>query len=159
MSRLPATRSCGSLFQGWCRTQWRRFRSWGGRRSRRPPSPPVLGKPLSRNGNSITSPCLMPERSGYGPVGMPMPRQDAWEKVQGRFRFLTDFPFDGFLWATVLRSPVARGKLIGFDAEDMLLRPGVVAVFRAADVPRVRFNPALAPRSRQLQEAADKKLL
>ncbi|MFC5748802.1 xanthine dehydrogenase family protein molybdopterin-binding subunit [Actinomadura rugatobispora] len=91
----------------------------------------------------------------FSVVGRAVPRVDAWAKVTGRHAFLTDMSFGGDAWMRLVRSPHPKAKLTGLLVD----APGVVAVRTAADVPRVRFNPALAPSSDQLRAAADRPLL
>jgi carbon-monoxide dehydrogenase large subunit len=45
-----------------------------------------------------------------------------------------DLPTDGALWATFVRSTMAHARVVSLDASDALTRPGVVAVYTAADV-------------------------
>ncbi|MFF1353311.1 xanthine dehydrogenase family protein molybdopterin-binding subunit [Streptomyces sp. NPDC058297] len=89
---------------------------------------------------------------------MPDPR-GIRAKFAGRHCFLDDMAFDGQLWAAVVRSPHPRARVLHLDTEDLLGRAGVVAVFRAGDVPRTVFNPAALPDDSRLSRARDKMLL
>jgi putative selenate reductase molybdopterin-binding subunit len=100
----------------------------------------------------------MPD-SHHGLVGTPTIRIDGWEKVTGNHRFLDDLPFDGCLWAQIIRSPYPRARLQGLNDDAILAMPDVLALHRAVDLPAVRFNPALAPDSPQLRAAADRTML
>ncbi|CAL9572143.1 hypothetical protein SUDANB95_04817 [Actinosynnema sp. ALI-1.44] len=88
-------------------------------------------------------------------VGTPVRRVDAWDKVTGRHRFLSDRTWPGDAWARLVRSPHPRATLLDLRVDS----PGVIGVFLPEDVPTRRFNPALAPTSDQLRRAADKRLL
>ena len=97
----------------------------------------------------------MPDTSAFRVVGVPVPRIDAWDKVSGRHRFLSDRTWHGDLVARVVRSPHAKARLSGLTVTGA----DVVATYLPEDVPTCRYNPALAPDSDQLRGAADKRLL
>ncbi len=90
-----------------------------------------------------------------------VPRTDpAWPaKVAGRFAYLTDLRIPGCLHAAVVRSPYPHARVAGIDVAALHRRPGVRAVFTAADVPPVRFNPAAVPDAVHVARTADKRLL
>jgi carbon-monoxide dehydrogenase large subunit len=67
-------------------------------------------------------------------VGTPVRRREDPRLLAGRGRYLDDLPAPGCLYAAVLRSPHAHARLGRVDASDALGRPGVVAVFTAADL-------------------------
>ncbi len=67
-------------------------------------------------------------------VGKPLQRRDAWDKVTGRTRFLADIPRDGAWCGGVLRSPVARGRLLRIE-RDAGFDWSQVVVITAADLP------------------------
>ena len=92
-------------------------------------------------------------------VGKSTPRLDAYKKVRGQQRFMSDIDIPGALWAAIVRSPHAHARVKAIDIDAALARPGVVAVYTADDVPDVTFNPAAAPPSMQLDASADKHLL
>jgi len=68
-------------------------------------------------------------------IGTPVVRKDAREKVTGRARFVADLFVPGMLRVRVVRSPVARARLLGVDPSAALKVPGVVGVFTARDIP------------------------
>ncbi len=61
-------------------------------------------------------------------VGRPATRQDAADRAAGRVRYTVDVRLPGMLHAAVLRSPVARGRVIGLDLDAARALPGVRAV-------------------------------
>ncbi len=64
------------------------------------------------------------------------PRIDAHLHVRGRAEFVDDVrPPAGMLYAQVVGSPLAHGRLRAIDAAPALALPGVVAVLTASDVP------------------------
>ncbi len=70
----------------------------------------------------------------YG-LGVSLPPADALAKAQGTFPYAADLWAEGLLWASVLRSPHPRARIVSIDtsaAEDM---PGVRAVVTHRDVP------------------------
>ena len=67
-----------------------------------------------------------------GAIGLRAPRKEDPRLLRGRGRFGADFSARGQLWARVVRSPVAHGRL------------------RAVDVSRARQAAGVAPRSQRL---------
>lgn len=76
------------------------------------------------------------ERAAY--VGRSVVRAEDVPLVRGEARFVGDVSREGQLYARVVRSPVAHGRLRSVDVEDAAAHPGVVAVLTAADLPDVR---------------------
>ncbi len=70
-------------------------------------------------------------------VGERVTRIDALDKVTGRARFGVDVVLDGMLHAKLLRSPHPHARVVGVDSSATLALPGVRAVVRASEVPRV----------------------
>lgn len=73
-------------------------------------------------------------------VGQCVPRMDALEKVTGRAIYTADVRRGGTLHAAVVRSPVARGKVLSIDFGPALEMPGVRDVLRREDVDGVRYD-------------------
>lgn len=92
-------------------------------------------------------------------VGMALPRRNGRAKVAGSFMFLTDRTFSGCLWAAVIRSPYPRAQVMDIDTAALVRRAGVVAAYRASDLPQRRFNPATLPADCAVAASADKQLL
>lgn len=68
--------------------------------------------------------------------------------LTGRARFVADVSFPGQLYMRVVRSPVASGRIIGVETEDVEKMMGVVAVWSAADVahiPPIDFRMTVVP--------------
>jgi CO/xanthine dehydrogenase Mo-binding subunit len=83
-------------------------------------------------------------------VGKPLPRIEGEGKVTGKTQYAADLPFEGLLWAKVLRSPISHGRIVRIDTSKAKSFPGVHAVLTGADVPdvfvgtRVKDQPVLA---------------
>ena len=85
-------------------------------------------------------------------IGSPVRRVDAFEKVTGRARYVTDLVLPGMAHARVLRSPHAHARLSRVEASRARALPGVVAVLTGADLtwcdpyhgPAFRDRPILA---------------
>jgi CO/xanthine dehydrogenase Mo-binding subunit len=82
-------------------------------------------------------------------VGKPLPRIEGFGKVTGQTRYAADLPFEGLLWAKVLRSPVPHGRVKNIDTSKAKTLAGVHAVLTGADVAnifvgtRVKDQPVL----------------
>ncbi|MEY4417099.1 MAG: hypothetical protein RIQ53_4392, partial [Pseudomonadota bacterium] len=69
-------------------------------------------------------------------IGRPLPHESAALHVAGRAPYIDDLPeLAGTLHGALLLSPIAHGRLLGVDKAALLARPGVVAVYVAADIP------------------------
>ncbi|MBX9843866.1 MAG: xanthine dehydrogenase family protein molybdopterin-binding subunit [Xanthobacteraceae bacterium] len=75
-------------------------------------------------------------------IGTPMERREDLRLLRGRGEYVDDVAMPGLLYAVVLRSSVAHGRLISIDAAAALKRPGVHAVITAADMPG---SPPIVP--------------
>jgi aerobic carbon-monoxide dehydrogenase large subunit len=71
-------------------------------------------------------------------IGARLPRKEDPRLLTGRGRFGDDVGCAGQLWARIVRSPVAHGRLLGIDTTDV---PGTVRVITAADLPAVHRIP------------------
>ena len=74
-------------------------------------------------------------------VGSSVPRKDAWDKLQGKARYIDDYSFSDLLYATTVRSEYAAGILKNIDSEEALKMPGVKAVITAKDIPGKNIVP------------------
>ncbi len=84
-----------------------------------------------------------------GVIGVSIPRKEDPRLLRGLGRFGADFARPGQLWARVVRSPVARGRLRSVDTARAAGAEGVVTVVTAASLP-----PGLAiPVRLQVQDA------
>lgn len=78
--------------------------------------------------------------SASSPLHRSAPHESAVGHVTGRARFVDDLPEpQGLLHGALIRSPVARGRLLALDLEPVRRAPGVEAVLTAADIPGDRF--------------------
>ena len=86
-------------------------------------------------------------------VGSPVERLEDLRLLRGRGQYVDDLKPEGILYAAILRSPVAHGRIRAIDTDAARACPGVHAVFTAADigapVPRIPLRlaplPALVP--------------
>ncbi|OZM81241.1 xanthine dehydrogenase family protein molybdopterin-binding subunit [Pseudonocardia sp. MH-G8] len=67
-------------------------------------------------------------------VGASVPRREDPRLLAGRGRFVDDVVLPGMLHAQFVRSPVAHGRIVAVDLDDVREVPGVVAAFSAADL-------------------------
>ncbi len=58
-------------------------------------------------------------------IGKPVPRLDTAPKLNGSLTYAIDVRLPDMLCAALAQCPVFGGKLVGFDAADILKRPGV----------------------------------
>jgi carbon-monoxide dehydrogenase large subunit len=68
-------------------------------------------------------------------IGTPMERREDLRFLRGRGEYVDDVAIPGLLYAVILRSSVAHGRLVSIDASAALKRPGVHAVITSADMP------------------------
>ena len=73
-------------------------------------------------------------------VGQCVPRMDAHEKVTGRAVYTADIHRAGTLHTAIVRSPVARGKVLSLDFAPALEMAGVREVLRREDVDGIRYD-------------------
>ncbi len=67
-------------------------------------------------------------------VGIPSPRVEGEQKVGGGAKYAVDVSVPGMLWAKVLRSPLAHGRIKRIDASKARALAGVAAVLTGADL-------------------------
>ena len=68
-------------------------------------------------------------------VGASLPRTEDPRLLRGRGRFADDLSLPGQLWARIVRSPAAHGRLLSVDTRQALRRRGAALVVTAADLP------------------------
>src|SRR5512144_1402414 len=73
-------------------------------------------------------------------VGQSVPRMDALEKVTGQAHYTADVRLPGMLYAAIIRSPVARGRVTRLDLEPALRLPGVRGALTGDDVPNIKLD-------------------
>ena len=75
-------------------------------------------------------------------IGSPVERVEDLRFLRGRGQYIDDFTREGVLYAAVLRSAVAHGRIRSIDARPALALPGIHSVLTAADIgPTVPLIP------------------
>ena len=69
----------------------------------------------------------------YSVIGKRQPRLDGVFKATGRSQFTDDIVLPGMLHGKIVRSPIARGKIVGIDTSRAEKLPGVKAVITYQD--------------------------
>ena len=77
----------------------------------------------------------MPEADYSGTIGTSLPRQDAEAFALGERPYVDDMAIAGMVHGAFLFSPRPRIRVRGIDTAAAALRPGVLRVLTAADVP------------------------
>ncbi len=70
-----------------------------------------------------------------GIVGQSVKRRDGVGHVTGQTPYIDDIFYPNMLWIKMVRSPVARGKILRIDTSRAEAFPGVATVVTAKDVP------------------------
>ncbi|MBL8584511.1 MAG: xanthine dehydrogenase family protein, partial [Rhizobiaceae bacterium] len=78
---------------------------------------------------------------GPGLVGCSPPRLEDERLVTGRGRFIADIRLEGEAHAAFLRAPVAHARIVSIDLEAAKSMPGVLGVFRGADLAAAGIRP------------------
>ena len=73
-------------------------------------------------------------------VGIPSPRVEGEQKVGGSAQYAVDVTLPHMLWAKVLRSPIAHGRIKRIDGSRAAALPGVKAVLTGADLTGARIG-------------------
>ena len=81
-----------------------------------------------------------PLRGKHGRIGEPVSRLDGALKVRGKARFVSDTPLDGMLYAALVPSTIAQGRIATLDAAAAEAAPGVALVMTHRNAPRMK-NP------------------
>jgi carbon-monoxide dehydrogenase large subunit len=68
-------------------------------------------------------------------IGAPMERREDLRFLRGRGEYVDDVAMPGLLYAVILRSSVAHGRLVSIDASAALKLPGVHSVITGAEMP------------------------
>src|SRR5579862_5112931 len=77
------------------------------------------------------------ERPRNSFVGSPIERIEDSRFLRGKGEYVDDVHRPGMLYATILRSSIAHGRIRGIERDTALARPGVCAVITAADIGEV----------------------
>jgi CO/xanthine dehydrogenase Mo-binding subunit len=73
-------------------------------------------------------------------VGIPSPRVEGQQKVAGAAQYAVDVRLPDMLWAKVLRSPLAHGRIKRIDIGKAAALPGVKAVLTGADLSGIKIG-------------------
>jgi aerobic carbon-monoxide dehydrogenase large subunit len=68
-------------------------------------------------------------------IGSPLERREDLRFLRGAGQYVDDLAPEGLLYAVILRSAVAHGRLVSIDASAALKIPGVHAIITAKDMP------------------------
>jgi carbon-monoxide dehydrogenase large subunit len=68
-------------------------------------------------------------------IGSPIERREDLRFLRGKGEYVDDLSPDGLLYAVILRSAVAHGRIVSIDISAALQIPGVHAVITAKDMP------------------------
>lgn len=82
---------------------------------------------------------LIARRQGL--IGAPVSRLDGPLKVQGQARFAAEFPMEAMLYAALVYSTVARGRIASLDTSAARAAPGVALVMSHENAPRMKPMP------------------
>ncbi|PPS26148.1 aldehyde oxidase, partial [Pseudomonas amygdali pv. morsprunorum] len=73
----------------------------------------------------------------FSPMGKPVDRVDGRLKVTGGARYAGEYPEEGLLYASVVSSTIANGRVVSIDTSEALKVAGVVAVIDHTNRPSV----------------------
>jgi xanthine dehydrogenase YagR molybdenum-binding subunit len=79
----------------------------------------------------------------HGLIGKPVSRVDGRLKVEGKVRFAAEVPLDRMVYAAILYSTIARGRIASIDAGEAEVSPGVVLVMTYRNAPRMAPPPVM----------------
>jgi xanthine dehydrogenase YagR molybdenum-binding subunit len=80
-------------------------------------------------------------RQEHGLVGAPVSRLDGPLKVQGQARFAAEFALEGMVYATLMHSAIAKGRILTLDTRAAEVAPGVVLVMTHRNAPAMKPAP------------------
>ena len=77
----------------------------------------------------------------HGHIGKPLSRIDGPLKVAGQARFAAEIQIDGMVYAALVHSTIAKGRIARLDTAHAEAAPGVVAVMTHENAPRLKPPP------------------
>ena len=83
-----------------------------------------------------------PLMTKHGLIGKPVSRIDGPLKVQGKARFAAEVSLPGLVYASLLYSTIARGRIATLETAEAEAAPGVALVMTYRNAPRMA-PPAL----------------
>ncbi len=102
-----------------------------------------MSAPLDARAHATWRPAGAPDPlSGkHGAIGAPVTRVDGQLKVTGRARFAAEVKLPNLLYAALVHSTVARGRIDTLDVAEAEAAPGVALVMTYRNAPRMRPPP------------------
>jgi xanthine dehydrogenase YagR molybdenum-binding subunit len=76
-----------------------------------------------------------------GVIGAPVSRIDGPLKVQGNATFAAEFPLDDMVYAALVFSTIAKGRIATLDTTEAEAAPGVILVMTHRNAPRMQPMP------------------
>ena len=80
-------------------------------------------------------------QSTRGLIGSSISRLDGPLKVQGKAPFAAEFPLDGMVYAAVMFSTIAKGRIASIETGTAESAPGVMLVMTYKNAPRMKPTP------------------
>nr|WP_313231045.1 xanthine dehydrogenase family protein molybdopterin-binding subunit [Sphingobium yanoikuyae] len=80
-------------------------------------------------------------RHQHGHVGKPVSRIDGPLKVSGTALFAAEFPLEDMVYAAIVYSKIAKGRITSLDVQAAEKAPGVVLVMTYRNAPRLKPAP------------------
>jgi xanthine dehydrogenase YagR molybdenum-binding subunit len=80
-------------------------------------------------------------RQKHGLIGAPISRRDGEFKVKGEATFAAEFPAEGLLYASLVYSSIAKGRIATLDTGAAEAAPGVALVMTHRNAPRMKPTP------------------
>jgi xanthine dehydrogenase YagR molybdenum-binding subunit len=77
----------------------------------------------------------------HGHIGRPVSRIDGPLKVKGTARFAAEFRMEEMVYAALVYSTIAKGRIVGIDTAAAQAAPGVVLVMTHRNAPRMNPPP------------------
>lgn len=99
------------------------------------------GRPDSLNESGRSGEAQRHVEAGHQGVGAPLSRLDGVEKVTGSARFAGEFTFEGMVYAALVYSSIANGRIVELDTRDAEAQNGVVLVMTHENAPRLNTPP------------------
>ncbi|HTG22169.1 MAG TPA: xanthine dehydrogenase family protein molybdopterin-binding subunit [Reyranella sp.] len=84
-----------------------------------------------------------PLMNKHGLIGKPVSRIDGPLKVQGKARFAAEVPLPGLLYASLLYSTIARGRIATLETAEAEAAPGVALVMTYRNAPGIAPPPLM----------------
>jgi xanthine dehydrogenase YagR molybdenum-binding subunit len=86
-------------------------------------------------------------REQHGQIGRPLSRLDGPLKVRGAAPFAAEFPLNDMLYAALVFSTIAKGRIVGTDISAAEAAPGVALVMTHLNAPLMAKVPLFFDRA------------